>query len=92
MLALYISDAPILMEVTKYVFLLFVSVFYILCEFPFLLKLWLSKEFSRFFAIVRQVQFQGRCALTLWSYTTGHLFILALICTYEEHSHHSITS
>ena len=36
MLALYISDAPILMEVTKYVFLLFVSVFYILCEFPFL--------------------------------------------------------
>ena len=35
MLALYISDAPVLMEVTKDLLLLFVSVFYILCEFSF---------------------------------------------------------
>ena len=36
---LYISDASVLMEVKKYIFVLFVSVFYILCEFPFLFPL-----------------------------------------------------
>lgn len=51
----FISDAPILMEVTKYSFLLFVSLFYLLQKLPYLLELQLSKELSCLCTIVKQV-------------------------------------